>query len=116
MKPSYSNYRAAYASVFPDCLLGRDIDHLAPRSKYSDEHFIALGHIASKINKSHRDTMRDAEIIVKGMNLDNSAIDMLTPYPRVREYGLYVLNGYIRHLSSLNSKMLTPIDIREIIG
>lgn len=109
VKKKYTAYRSAYKSVFQDCLLGRDVDHLIPRSTLDNDHFVALGHIDSRNNRSHNANTNAGIIAVKALNYQANHLDLLTNTPRVRELGLFVINGYIKPLDEVNIEVLTEI-------
>lgn len=114
VRKRYSCYRKAYQDVFKDSIIGRDVDHLVPRSTVKNNEFIALGHIDSKINRSHNAKNEAGIIAIKAMNYDLKRIDMITNTPRARELGLFVINGYMKPKSDVEMGSLTEIDIAKL--
>lgn len=109
VKKKYTAYRGAYKSVFRDCLLGRDVDHLIPRSTLGSDDYVALGHIDARNNRSHNANVEAGIISVKALNYQANHLSLLTSTPRVRELGLFVINGYIKPLYEVNVDVLTEV-------
>lgn len=115
VRSAYQSYRLAYKDVFKICLIGKDVDHLSPRSKAKSTDFIAVGNINSNINRLHNAKEDAASVFVKAMNHGNSHKEMLTNTPRARELGKLVVNGYLKPIDEINISKLTKTSRNEII-
>ena len=83
-RPAYAGYRSVFDEVFPGARMGRDVDHLHPRSVAPRGDYVALGVISEASNRSFADAA-DANAFAQ----------------KVRDMPLSRQHGFASHLTAM---------------
>lgn len=112
--PAYTDYRKAFDAVMPRTSLGRDVDHLFPKSQAEAHEYIAMGRIGATSNRGWNDDDDFQAMSQKVMNMPRSAphgyLSQLTDLER----GWAVVTCYIRPHFEIDKRFLTKMSDAEL--
>ncbi|WP_299687187.1 hypothetical protein [uncultured Tateyamaria sp.] len=110
---SYGTYRDAFDAVMPRTSLGRDVDHLLPKSQAPAGDFLALGRISHSANRSWNDSDSDQAMAQKVRDMIKANPHQFVSQLTDMERGWAVVSCYIRPLHELNTSAMTKMTMAE---
>ena len=110
---SYGTYRDAFDAVMPRTSLGRDVDHLLPKSQAPAGDFLALGRISHGANRGWNDDDSDQAMAQKVRDMLKANPHQFLSRLTDMERGWAVVSCYIRPLHELNAQAMTRMTMAE---
>lgn len=111
VNPSYADYRGAFDAAMPGGSLGRQVDHLWPKSKAAKGDFLALGRISQASNGSWNDGESHQAMAQKVRNMPKKTPHGFLSQLTDMERGWAAVTYYIRPFKELNQSGLTKVEI-----
>jgi len=112
--PTYKDYRGAFDAVMPRTSLGRDVDHLLPKSRAMVEDFVAMGRISDTSNRGWSDDEDPNAMAQKVRDMAKSRPHGFLSRLTDMERGWAVVTCYIRPMGELSRASLTRLTRKEI--
>lgn len=110
---SYGTYRDAFDAVMPRTSLGRDVDHLLPKSQAPAGDYLALGRISHSSNRSWNDEDSDQAMAQKVRDMIKGNPHQFLSKLTDMERGWAVVSCYIRPLHELNTSAMTKMSMAD---
>ncbi len=115
--PKYGDYRDAFDAVMPRSSLGREVDHLMPKSRAAGEDFIAMGRISGKSNGGWNADDDANALSQKVRDMVRATPHGFTSKLTDLERGWAVVTCYIRPMRELTGiELIQPEDMAEMFG
>ncbi|SFJ56346.1 hypothetical protein [Jannaschia pohangensis] len=112
--PTYKDYRGAFDAVMPRTSLGRDVDHLLPKSRAMVEDFLAMGRISGTSNRGWNADDDPQAMAQKVRDMAKATPHGFTSRLTDLERGWAVVTCYIRPMGELSRAGLTRLTREEI--
>lgn len=112
VNPAYADYRGAFDAVMPRSSLGREVDHLWPKSKASAGDFLALGRISQASNGSWNDGDTYQALAQKVRNMPKKNLHGFLSQLTDMERGWAAVTCYIRPFKELKQAGLSKVEIK----
>ena len=114
VRPAYTAYRSAYSAVHPRAAMGREVDHLQPRSTAAPHDFCALGVLTKSLNASWNDADDPADLSQKLFNIPRNRPHRFTSTLTDLARGWAVASGFITPFREIDTAPLTRQTREEI--
>ncbi|WP_179380485.1 hypothetical protein [Jannaschia marina] len=114
--PGYGDYRAAFDAVMPRTSMGRDVDHLMPRSQAARRDFVAMGRISEASNRGWNDGDDAAAMAQKVRDTMVGNPHGFTSFLTDMERGWAVVTCYLRPMGELDRGALSFVGPEEVRG
>ena len=104
-RPAYGGYRAVFDEVFPGARLGRDVDHLHPRSVAAPADYVALGVISEASNRSFSDAADANAFAQKVRDMPLSGQHRFASHLTAMERGWAAVTYFVRPLRDVRAAL-----------